>query len=241
MNAQEGATDGSTFSGTIIRSLRRSGSMYREFFQLFDADEIEDIQHPILGNLILDEFAFAGAPKLGPAIIYERAFEEARDSEFVRYFARNKAVVLDAKHRAEVERIPDFVWPSDEEYVAGFHQIYSPELLRQAFPTADPIWDAAAMRSFQWLTARAIVRKGDETLEVLCWSPESPRVPEAEIYRKILKHFFEEGLEVVGNLIELFQSHSLRPQSGTYVFEIARTSSLDVKAYVDRFVQIDPE
>jgi hypothetical protein len=240
MTDPNGAPDAPNFSGTIIRSLAHRGSNYREFFQWFDADLIESTKHPILGDLVVDEYTFEDAPKLGPALIYERQLSAMRVAQFTAYFARNKAIVLDTKRRATVEYIPNFTWPSDEDYVAGFRQIYSSEFLERAFGVPDPVWDWAAMRSFQWLTARAIASRDGENLEVLCWLAESPRVPDADIIRKVAAHLSRHGLEAVPGLIELFESHALRPQSGAIVFEIARTSSLGQEEYIRRFVRPNP-
>jgi hypothetical protein len=124
--------------------MNRETPTYHEYFQWFDVDDMGHTRWPILGERILDPFTFSEAVKLGPALIYERPIRGQSECGLSRYFSENSSVVFDTTTRASIAAQPGFVWPSDEEYVAGFLEIYGAEFLATLSGARDTVWDEAA-------------------------------------------------------------------------------------------------
>jgi hypothetical protein len=223
------------FQGTVLRSFTWRRARGREFFQWFDAGDKRAESGPLVGDEAVDSGAFDGARKLGPALIYCKEVEVKGDL-LSEYFAGNEAVELDKKSRASIAAHTDFKWPSDEEYVRGFHEKYSAEFIARNFPP-DPVWGGAAEHGVGWFTARAIAKSDTGNVEVLCWLSVEPGDHDDVLLQRVEDYLRGRGLEVIGGLIELFDTHHLRPQSGMILFEIARKTRLDRSEYVERFVR----
>lgn len=224
-----------TFKGTVVRSFTWSRGRGREFFQWFDVDDARAETGGLAGNEAVDSGTFDGARKLGTALIYCREFE-ADDDLLFEYFAGNEAVELDRKSRASFAALTDFEWPSDEEYVRGFHEKYSAEFIARNFPP-DPVWGGAAEHGVEWFTARAIAKSDTEIVEVVCWLGAEPGTRDDVLLQRVEDYLRGRSLEVINGLIELFDTHHLRPQSGMILFEIVRKTRFSRSDYVERFVR----
>ncbi len=192
--AIEGAPAKATFGGVIVRSVQTRNSGYSEFFQWFDPDRIEHTVWGVIGDEVLDERSFDNAPKLGPALIYERPLADTSHANLADYFRGNRAVVFDTQHRATIAAA-NIQWPTDKAYVEGFYQMNSREKLAERYGTRDPDWEYAAATSVQWLVARAVVKRGSEVLEVLCW---------------LTAHRADVDSDVLTRLDAFFVSHNLK-------------------------------
>jgi hypothetical protein len=220
-----------TFGGIIVRSITTGPSGYTEFFQWFDPDRMEHTVWGIIGDAVLDERSFDDAMKLGPALIYERRLAHASPADVAEYFRGNTAVVFDTQHRADIAAA-NIEWPTDEAYVEGFYEMNSREKLAERYGTMDPDWEYAAATAVQWLVARAVVQRGSESLEILCWLTAHRADVDSDVMTQLDQFLLGHEMTITDGLVEFFQLHDLIPHSSTIMFEIGcktRAAVLDHK------------
>jgi hypothetical protein len=220
-----------TFSGNIVRSITVTRTGFLQLFQWFDLDRVEWARSPVLGDLVLHEYSFKNAPQLATAIIYNREILVSSEKEATDYFANNISVQSDTKQRA---LIADSVrnWPSDEECLAGFAEMHPENYLQDRYGTNDPDWDEAAALGFQWLIARGIVSAGDSIREILCWAPTQRSECDSDALTKVKTCIDHAGFSIIGDSVEFFQSHSVRPFPGMTVFQISQRSALERELFM---------
>jgi len=226
--------ESSLFQGTVVRSFAGDGKVFREFFQWFDRDDVRNVEGNFIGDEVVDSSDCEGAAKLGPALIYRRDLPFEGIEALKAYFDGNDSVKVDTVRRATRAEI---LWPSEEEMVQGFRQQYGNVMFEQDF-RSDPVWGPAAERGTAWYTARAVVAGARGPAEILSWVSEHPSVKDEVLIEAVKGELVGHGLEVVENLIELFDTHFLGPQSGSIIFEIARQKRESREQYVQKFVKV---
>lgn len=204
------------FSGKVVRSPLSTKSETVEYFQWFDS---KAYPLEIVGDSMIDLFEFRGVPKLGPGLLYDRPLPTMNHDEAEQYFRGNLAVRDDTIYRQETYD-PDEHWPTVAERVAAFDEMFPPGFLEKATGTVDPIWDAEAAKGTQWMTVRAMCEYGGEFHETVCWMSGRPSDPDSAYVDKAVAYLLSEDLLADDGLIEIYDTHALRPQSGMIFFEI---------------------
>jgi hypothetical protein len=204
------------FSGKVVRSPLSTKSETVEYFQWFDS---KSYPLEIVGDSMIDLFEFRGVPKLGPGLLYDRPLPTMTPDKAEQYFRGNLAVRDDTIYRQETYD-PDTQWLTEAERVAGFHEIFPPGFLEKATGTVDAICDAEAAKGTKWMTVRAICEDSGEYHETLCWMSGQPSDPDSAYVDKAVAHLRTEDLLAANGLIEIYDTHALRPQSGMIFFEI---------------------
>jgi hypothetical protein len=222
---------GAPFSGIIVRSFLRERRRYREFFDWIRDGQIDDPQLRYTGDEIIDYSAFEDVPKRGPALLYFRALPVDAEFSGDRYFGGNLAAgnldppVVDP--RTEAERL--------EQFSTSFPR----EMAEMLWGRPDETWDKEAARGTRWLTARAIVESSSETLETLCWLSAPREDTVTDISNRAIEFLASKNMHLLGeNLIELYDTHYLRPSSSMLMFEINRRSKLSADEYSDLYVRV---
>lgn len=102
----------------------------------------------------------------------------------------------------------------------------------------DQVWDGAAAGGLQWMIARAIVRRGDENVEVLVWLASRHSEPDSTRTQRIVEFLTQSGgLAIPDDLIETVDTHSFRPfGSMPDMFRISRRSKLSLQEYSLKYV-----
>jgi hypothetical protein len=129
------------------------------------------------------------------------------------------------------------VGETDEEKLARIYGAF-PGMAERMWGGRDARWDTESAMGRKWLTARAVVLVGDESTEVLCWISAMPDVPTSAIKSQVVTHLqSRHGAVVIPDLIELYDTEYLRPNSPMLLFTIDRKSRLSAEDYLSKYVR----
>jgi hypothetical protein len=226
------------FGGWVVRSYTNRGRSHQEWFAW--RARARDVDGADVGEVLLESRPFADAAKLGPAVIYQRDLGVRRDSWLREYFAGNNILASDDRDRAQLANDSTIEWSTPEMYAASFDWTYSLEMQRELFGAPDPVWDKTSSRGLQWYGVRTIATQGANAFELVSWIGVPPGTADRETTRRVSENLNAAGLEPIAGLVEIYDTHYLRPQEGMVMFQIRRTrSKMSPEEYLDRYWRLE--